>query len=76
MTVEITSREQGDKIKDIKEMDGFPCEICKHPKYNYIRGLIYVHEFDLENVEDFKNGLQGTYNVDVRPATFIKTRSP
>ena len=58
-------------------MDGVPCKIYKHPKYNCSRGLIYVHEFGLENVQDFKNGLQSTYNVvDVQPATFIKTRSP
>ena len=36
-----------------------------------------MHEFDLENVEDLKNGLQITYNVvGVQLATFIKTRSP
>ena len=57
-------------------MEGFPCEVIVHPKYNHNRALIYLHEFDLENMNDFKNKLQTRYNiVGIQPATFIKTRS-
>ena len=73
MTVEVSSREQGGRVKDIREMDWFLCEIYEYSKYNNSGGLIYVHEFALENVEDFKDRVQSTYNVvDVQPVAFIQ----
>ena len=77
LTVEVSSEKQGEYVREIKEVEGFPCEVVVHPRYNHNRALIYVHEFDIENMNDFKNELQTRYNiVDVQPATFIKTRSP
>ena len=65
-----------EKMSGIKEVYGLPCEVTTHPKYNFNKGLIYVHEFDLENLEEFKADLQTKYNiVDVQPANFIKTKS-
>ena len=76
LTVEISSQDQEEKVRAIKEIDGYPCEIVVHPRYNYTKALINVHEFDLDSIEEFKEELQSRYNiVDVQPATFIKTRS-
>ena len=77
LTVEVNSQEQGERIEDIKEVEGIPCGIVVYPKYNHNKALIYVHEFDLENMEHFKRELQNRYNIaDVQPETFVKTRSP
>ena len=37
------------------KLERSPCEVIVHPKYDHNRALIYVHEFDLENMNDFKN---------------------
>ena len=76
LTVEISSRDQGEKIRAIKKIDGYPCENVVNPRYNYTKALIYVHEFDLDSIEEFKGELQSRHKiVDVQPTTFINTRS-
>ena len=52
------------------------CEITEHPKYNSTKGLIYVYEYDIDNIEDFRAGLQSNYNIsEVQAAPFIKMKS-
>lgn len=76
-TVEVQSAEQSEKILSLKEVEGIPCETILHPKFNFCEGLIYVHAFDVEDLEEFKSGLQENYNVDdVIPAKFIKPKNP
>ena len=37
---------------------------------------MYLYEYDIDNVEEFKEGLQSNYRIsDVQPAPFIKTKS-
>ena len=76
VTVEVSRKEQSEKMAPIKEVDGFPCEVKIHSRFNGIKGIIYVHEFDLKNIEEFKQGLNERYNItDIIPAPFIKTKS-
>ena len=76
VTVEVHSKEQAQKMHEVTTVDGFPCETMVHPRYNHSKGLIYTYEFDVENLEDFKAGLNERYNItDVQQATFIKTKS-
>ena len=77
VTVEVSTKEQSEKITSIKQVDNIPCVVKAHPRFNYVKALIYVHEFDLENVDEFKRGLEEKYNItDIQPAPFIKTKSP
>ena len=71
------SKEQGEKIRLITEVDGFSCKIEEHPRYSHKKAIIYVHELDLESLDEFKAELKSNYNItDVQPVPFIKTRSP
>ena len=59
------------KVRDIE------CKVEKHRLYNQISGLIYIHEFDIEIVETFKEELREEYKIsNVELANFIKLRYP
>ena len=76
LTAELCREMSEEQVKSITSVDGIPCEVSMHSRYNCIKGLIYVYEYDIENVEEFKSGLQSNYNIsDVQPAPFIKTKS-
>ena len=47
----------------VKKGDCFPCEVKIHPRFNYMKAIIYVHEFDLENIDEFKQGLKESFNI-------------
>ena len=73
--IEITEKDQAEKVMEITSVKQFNCTVNKYDRFNHKKGLIYVSEFDIENVEDFKQGLQENYSViDVEKATFIKAR--
>ena len=75
VTMEIERRYE--KIRAIDKIDDIPCQVMMHPKYIYSKGLIYVYECDLEDMQAFKEGLQLHYDiVDVQQATFNKTKFP
>lgn len=76
MTVEVRSKSQAENMHRISKVEDFTCETTAHPKYNFTKALIYTYEFDIENLEEFKAGLQERYNItDVQQAGFIKTKS-
>ena len=76
MTVEVKKRKQSEKMAEITQVDGFKCKCVIHPRFNYSKGLIYIHDCDTENVEEFSVGLKERYIViDVQAAPFIKTKS-
>ena len=53
----------------IKKVDGFPCEVKIHARFNYMETIIYVHEFDLENIDEFKQVLKESYNITDHTST-------
>ena len=59
VTVEI-ERGDDEKIRAIDKIDDIPCQVMMHPKFNYSKGLIYVYEYDLEEMQAFKEGLHTT----------------
>ena len=76
MTVEVDKEFNEEQIGKLARIDDMACEITKHPKYNSMKGLIYVYEYDKDNIEDFRAGLQSNYNISaVQAAPFIKTKS-
>ena len=46
-----------------------------YPRFNYVTDLIYVYEFDLENVE-FKQGVQEKYNIRYATGAMYKDKIP
>ena len=74
ITVEVSRKEQSEKMALIKKVDGFPCDVKVHPRFNCTKAITYVHEFDLENIAEFKQGLKVSYSItDIIPAPFMKT---
>ena len=74
MSVELC-RDLSEEIS-ITSVDNMPCEVALHARYNCFKGLIYLNEYDIDNVEEYKEGLQSNYIIsDAEPAPFIKTKS-
>ena len=76
-TVETQNADQGSKITQRKEVEGFPCEVYIHSRYSQSKGIIYIREFNITNTEEFKEYLQEEYNIaEITAYTFIKTKDP
>ena len=74
--VEVGTKKQSERITEVEKIDNIQYQIKVHPRYNYAKAIIYVHEFEMENIEEFKEGLKLKYNItDIQPAPFIKTKS-
>ena len=74
-TIRVGSEEQGRNLVKVKEIKGEQCSVEKHSYFNRSKGIIYIHEFDIDDLEDFKAGVKENYNVaQVEPITFIKLR--
>ena len=44
----------------------------KNSYFNRSKGIIYIHEFDIDDLEDFKAGIKENYDVaQVEPITYI-----
>ena len=53
-----------------------PCTATKHSFYNESRRLLYIPEYDIDEMQSFKNGIMKRYNVkEVIPATWITPKS-
>ena len=74
--VEVHNGEQSEKILALENVCHTPCKATPYERFNYTTGLIYVNNFDIEDLKEFKEGLQD-YNVDnVKRADFIKPKNP
>ena len=51
LTIEVGSKQQARKLQDIESVEEFQCTVMLHPRFNYSRGIIYIHEFDVDNTE-------------------------
>ena len=66
----------GSKLTDIFKIEGVPCRIMLHPTFNTSKVIIYLHDFDLDDVEQFERDLKQHYDIaEVVKATFIRTRN-
>ena len=74
--MEVRSREQGNKINELNNVNNIKCKYEKHLYLNQSKGLIYVYEYDISDLIEFTLGLQENYKItSVESATFIKARS-
>ena len=71
----VDSKEESEKMAEITEVKQYKCETKAYDRFNHIKGLIYISEYEVENLAEFKTWLQESYAiVDVERAAFIKTR--
>lgn len=77
LTIEVTDEKQAAEIVKIKSAEGIACTIKEHPSFNNSVGIIYVNDFDISDLDEFKAGLMEKYGVvNVEKATFIKPKEP
>ena len=71
-TIKVKNEELGRKLLKVKEIMGVECTVEKHNYFNRSKGIIYIHEFDIDDLDDFKAGIMENYNVSqVKPIAFI-----
>ena len=52
------------------EVENFACD-----KINQNKGLVYIHDYNIPDIEDYGSELKKEYNLlDVQNATWIKTK--
>ena len=75
--VELRNRMQAGRVVKMTHVQSKECNVTPHPSSNQSRGLIYIHEFDVSDFDDFQGGLKERYNIsDIQEVAFIKTRNP
>ena len=57
VTVELCRELSEEQMKSITSVDNMPCEVALHAGYNCIKGVIYLYDYGIDNVEEFKEGL-------------------
>ena len=73
--IEVYSREQEDKIIQMEAMCGIKCSVKEHSFYSECKGMIYVNNNEIIEVESFKEGLREEYSVtNVEQANWVKPK--
>ena len=77
-TIEVRDEDQGTKLGSTLKIEGSELDVCPHPFFNQTRGLIYVEDVQIDNVEEFqiflKQKLENLTRITIAP--FIKPRNP
>ena len=72
-TIEAASKIKAQNLHQITEVEHFSCTVTFHPRFNYCKGIIYIYECNIEEIDEFRDYLREKYNVmEIQPATFIK----
>ena len=75
-TIEVNNKQAATSLLALSEVAARPCSFSIHPRFNICRGIMYIYEFDISDIAEFKQELQSRYNIsDVEPASFIKAKS-
>jgi hypothetical protein len=76
LTILVEDALQGNKMADICTIGNIPCKTEKHQYLNNSKGIIYIQEYDVDDIDEFRNGLMENYNITrAEPAPFIKPKS-
>lgn len=75
--IKARNKMQSDYIKTITSINNTNCNTEVHTQLNNTKGLIYISEYDLNDIEGFAEGLKEKYKniTEVKHAEFIKTRN-
>ena len=76
-TIEIKDISQSSTIANVSQVDGHRCEIIPHPQFNAVKGLMYIEETEINDIQEFQDYLKQSYPTltNITPAPFIRTRS-
>ena len=74
LIVTVRNESQSQNIATLKSIGGVPCEVEQHRSTNITKGIIYIYEFDIEDVNILKEGLTIFGVTNVEEATWIKPR--
>ena len=73
--IEVKSEQQSKRIVKLKEINKTPCLVEKHKTMNQREGIIYIYEYNVEDLASFENGLKRSYPVSkVIRAFWIKPK--
>ena len=72
--VKINTGEQARKLLTLTEIEGKSCKVQPHSHRNSSKGLVFIKEFDVDDVALLKDYLQEFDVTAVEPAPFIKTK--
>ena len=77
LQVETASKNQSERILEVKEILGEACCVREHATFNGKKALIYIHNNDRTDMSSFTEGLQEHYPItSITRATWIKARQP
>ena len=76
LLVEVSSEEQSRTIMDIKDILSMECNVRPQDFFNETRGVIYIYDSEITDIESFQEGLQERYPiVSVAKANWITPRN-
>ena len=55
--IEAINQEQSEKLKNIESIKDLKCEVIPYDRFNYSKGLIFVSEFEISDLKEFKREL-------------------
>ena len=73
--VKIKTGEQARKLLTLTDIEGKSCKVEPHSHRNSSKGLVFIKEFDVDDVTLLKDYLREFDVIAVEPAPFIKTKS-
>ena len=75
LLVQSGSADQTKKLLKIKKIFEVECSVTVHPTFNTSKGLIRLKQFDIDDMEEFKDNLSEQYKIEtIEKAPFIKSR--
>ena len=74
--IEVSSKQQGETLLTVNTLCDHSCRVLKHDFFNVNKGLIYVYNNEVNDLESFKGGLGSQFSItDIVPATWIKPKN-
>ena len=75
LTLQTRSADQTSKCLNITTLGGEQCQIRPHPFHNTTKGMIRLRQYDIEDMEEFRERLLDQYDIQsIEKATFIRCR--
>lgn len=75
IVVEVGSKDQSERVRDVQDILSKDCTVKDHEFFNVTKGIIYIYDSNISDLQAFEKGLQQRYTVvEVSLATFIKPR--
>ena len=61
--VEVSSKDQAERVLKIDNVCGLKCTAKEHSFFNECKGMIYLYNTDIKDVESFKDGMKEEYSI-------------